>query len=55
MYEDVPGIDVAMGGNEWVHLGPGVHLLSEESRIILERAHLRGRIIAEKHLKREPE
>jgi hypothetical protein len=33
-------------------LPPGVHYLSEESCVILERAHWRGQAIADRHIKR---
>jgi len=36
---------------EALTLPPGVHLLSEESRIILEKAALRGSKLAARHLK----
>lgn len=34
-------------------LPDGVHLLTEESRTILDKAHLRGQEIERRHLKRE--
>lgn len=39
---------------ETYKLPPGVHWLTEESRVILDKARLRGERIAARHLKREP-
>jgi len=37
---------------EALTLPPGVHVLSEESRLILEKAALRGSKLAARHIKR---
>ncbi len=41
-----------IGKPDYIVKVPGVHTLSEEGAAALERAHLRGQMIADRHIKR---